>query len=108
MAAAVVAAAGRVCAFGVVRAAWRGAEVGVGRPAPRGGVNVCAPLGGRAAGRGAAEEPARGRCGSGCPCGCVGGARLFSQIFVINPVGLALQLEAFAGWLAVRRCVIPL
>lgn len=38
MAAAVVAAAGRVCAFGVVRAAWRGAEVGVGRPAPsRGG-----------------------------------------------------------------------
>lgn len=89
MAAAVVAAAGRACAYGVVRAAWRGA----------GGVNVFAPIGGRAAGRGAAEEPARGRCGSGCPCACVRKPQLFSQVFVMSPVELALQLETLARWL---------
>lgn len=54
MAAAVVAAAGRVCAFGVVRAAWRGAEVGVGRPAPSRGGLTCVRLW-------EAELPAGGR-----------------------------------------------
>lgn len=37
MAAAVVAAAGRACAYGVVRAAWRGAGAGRGVFAPMGG-----------------------------------------------------------------------